>query len=74
MARTTPDLVRAINGSTLLDPAINSFICAATCLVDKVVASGCSGVTDIDCLTASETWLTCHMMSLSGAGIKKGGG
>ena len=74
MARTTPDLVKAINGSTLSDPAINSFICAATCLVDKVVESGCSGVTDIDCLTSAETFLTCHIMSGSGAGEKGGGG
>ena len=37
MARTTPDLVKAINGSTLSDPAISSFICAAECLVNKVV-------------------------------------
>ena len=74
MARTTPDKVKEINGSTLSDPAINSFICAATCLVDKVVSSGCAGDIDIDCLTAAETFLTCHIMSGSGAGEKGGGG
>lgn len=74
MARTTPDQVRAINGSTLLDPAINSFICAANCLVNNVVDSGACGVTDIDCLMSAEAFLTCHIMSGSGAGEKGGGG
>jgi len=74
MARTSPDEVRAINGSTLLDPAINSFICAANCLVDKVVASGCVDDVSLDCLISAETFLTCHVMSGSGAGEAGGGG
>lgn len=74
MPRTTPEQVKAINGSTLSDPAISSFIVAAECLVDKVVASGCVDDASLDCLTSAETFLTCHIMSGSGAGEKGGGG
>jgi len=74
MARTSPDNVRAINGSTSLDPVINTFICAATCLVDKVVASGCVDGVSLDCLISAESFLTCHIMSGSGAGEAGGGG
>ena len=74
MPRTTPDLVRSINGSTLTDPAISSFICAAECLVDKLVSSGCVDDVNIDCLISAETFLTCHIMSGSGAGEAGGGG
>ena len=72
MPRATADSVRLISGSTLLDPAINPFISAASCMIDRVVASGC--VVDADCLASAETFLTCHIMSGSGAGEKGGGG
>ena len=72
MPRATADSVRAINGSTLTDPQISHFIVAANCQINKVVVSGC--VADDDCLASAETFLTCHIMSGSGAGEKGGGG
>ena len=74
MPRATPDSVRSISGSTLTDPQINPFISAASCQVDKVVDSGCASTITEDCLASAETFLTCHIMSGSGAGEKGGGG
>jgi hypothetical protein len=74
MPRTTADEVRLINGSTLTDPAINPFISAASCMVEKLVDSGCvDNVTD-DCLSSAETFLTCHIMSGTSVGESGGGG
>ena len=74
MPRATPDTVRAINGSTLTDPSISPFISAASCMIDQVVASGCASTVTEDCLATAETFLTCHIMSGSGAGETGGGG
>lgn len=70
MPRSTPDAVRAISGSKLLAPAINPFISAASCQVDKLVASGCIDGIPEDCISSAETFLTCHIMSGSRAGEK----
>lgn len=74
MARTTPEEVRAISGSTLLDAAINPFITAAACQVDKLVASGCVDDIPEECLATAETFLTAHVMVGTGAGEAGGGG
>ena len=74
MARTTPDEVRAINGSTLTDEEIQPFIEAAHCMVNVVVDNGCAASVSEDCLTQAETFLTCHIMSGAGAGESGGGG
>lgn len=74
MARTTPDQVREINGSTLDDASINPFIEAASCLVDRVVASGCADSLSSTCLSSAEAFLTCHIMSGSSVGESGGGG
>lgn len=74
MARATPEEVRDITGSTLTDSAINPFIMAASCQIEKLVASGCvDDITD-ECLASAETFLAAHVMVGTGAGEKGGGG
>ena len=68
--------VVAINGSTLLEPAINAFIGAASVVIDAVEAS-CGVTLAQDALKQSEVWLTAHLMAVSkvgqadGVGVKK---
>lgn len=71
MARTTPTLVREINGSTLDDAAIQPFIDVASTLIDA--AAPCAGV-DEATLTQAETYLTCHLMEGADAGGGSGAG
>lgn len=71
MARTTPEEVRAINGSTLDDASIQPFIDTATVIIDSVVA--CAN-TDEETLKQAETWLTCHLMAISSTGTGAGRG
>ena len=69
--RATPEDVRAINGSTLDDAAIQPFIDTAHILVDSVLI--CANTTE-DVLTQAEAWLSAHLMSVSSIGSSDGGG
>lgn len=73
----TGDQVRAITGSTLDDAALQPFLDAAACILERI--EGCTtakGVTT-SCLDQAEAWLAAHLLTLStvgqaaGTGVKK---
>lgn len=64
--------VTAINGSTLLEPAINAFLLPASMLINTV-ASLCPAISKEKLLQA-EAWLACHLMAVSSVGQKDGVG
>ncbi len=72
--RTTAADVKAINGSTLADAAVDAFILPASQMIDKVVANGCAADVDDPTLKSAETFLTCHIMATTGVGESGGGG
>lgn len=62
----TPDDVKAINGSSLADPAIAPFISAAECIANQVEACMIGkGISDA-CQTSATAWLSAHLMASSG--------
>ena len=64
----TPDAVRAINGSSLADAAIQPFIDAALCIALSVQACAVgAGVSD-ECLTTATAFIACHLLSGVGVG------
>jgi hypothetical protein len=73
MAHTsaTPEQVRAINGSTLDDAAIQPFIDTAHIIVTSVET--CAN-TDDETLTQADAWLAAHLMSISNVGTSACGG
>lgn len=66
MVRTTIDKVSAIlpDSSTLTGEQIQAAIDAATCLVDQVVNSCGSNLSE-DCLTQIETYLAAHFAAVT---------
>lgn len=63
MATCTPEDVRAINGSTAEDAAIQPFIDAASCLLDSVSAcTTVQGITEA-CLDKACAFLAAHLMA-----------
>ncbi len=67
---TTPDAIRAVNGSTLLDPAIQPFADAANCIMGNIDACAVSkGITSA-CLDTAAAWLGAHLMTMSAVGAK----
>lgn len=67
-ATATPEQVRAINGSSLGDTAIEPFITIAACVITGLASClAAKGVND-DCATQAEGWLAAHFMSVSGIG------
>jgi len=68
MAITAPTAadVKAINGSSLADAAIDPFISAAECIINQVEACMIGkGISDA-CQTSAAAWLACHLMASSG--------
>ena len=64
----TPEQVRAINGSTLDDTAIQPFITAAVCVLEQVEACMFGkGISD-ECQTQAAAWLAAHLIGVSGIG------
>lgn len=62
----TPADVKAINGSTLDDSAIQPLIDAAVCILSQVEACMVGkGISD-DCQTSAAAWLAAHLMSSAG--------
>lgn len=62
----TPDDVKAINGSTLDDTAIQPFIDAAMCIIGQVEACMVGkGISD-SCQTSAAAWLAAHLMASAG--------
>lgn len=72
MARTTPAEVKAINGSKLDDTVIDIFIDAASCIIDQIEACTIGKGISSDCLSKAETFLSAHLLSLSGVGQASG--
>lgn len=65
----TPEQVRAINGSTLDDAAIQPFIDASVCILEQVEACMIGkGLSDA-CQTQASAYLAAHLMSLSPIGV-----
>ena len=63
MARTTTAAVRLII-PTDADLSLDSFISAATCLVDYVAAQDTDSLVSTDLLTEIETWLAAHFYAI----------
>ena len=62
----TPEQVKAINGSTLEDSAIQPFIDAAVCIMTQVEACMIGkGISD-SCQTQAAAWLAAHLMASAG--------
>ena len=62
----TPADVKAINGSSLADAAIDPFISAAECIINQV--EDCmvgNGISDA-CQTSAAAWLAAHLMASAG--------
>lgn len=72
MTRATPADVRAINGSTAEDAAIQPFIDAASCIIDQIEACAIGKGISSDCLKTAEAYLAAHLMSQSAMGQKTG--
>jgi hypothetical protein len=72
MARTTPEKVKEITGSSLDDAQIQPFIDAASCIIDQAEACAIGRGISSDCLTQAETFLAAHLLSLSPLGQKTG--
>ena len=64
----TPEQVRAINGSTLLDEQIQPFIDAAVCILSQVEACMLGKGLSDECITQACAFLAAHIMGLSGVG------
>lgn len=62
--------VRAINGSTLADPAFDVFLLGAACIMVSITGCTSGKGIDSDCLVQAEAWLACHLFSLVPAGKK----
>ena len=69
MAHTpaTSDDVRAITGSVLVDPAIDPFLAAASCIMAQVVDDCAAGISD-DCKTQAEAFLASHLLVRTNVG------
>lgn len=67
MARTTVAEVRVIlpAETQLTDAQITAAIMAASCLVDKMVASGCADDISDECLTIIETYVAAHFAAVT---------
>ena len=72
--RTDAISVKAISGSTLDNDVVDSFIQAATVIIDSVQTCATNaGVTDM-ALAQAETWLTAHLLAVSNVGQSNGSG
>lgn len=69
-ATATPDQVRAITGSGLTDAQIEPFLTAAACVMGNVSDCAKDKGVSVDCLTTAESWLSSHLLSVSGVGEK----
>lgn len=65
---TTPAQVKAINGSTLDDAAIQPFIDAAICILTQVEACMIGKSISDDCQTQASTFLAAHILGLTPMG------
>ena len=72
MARTTPEAVKAITGSTLDDSVIQAFIDAASCIIDQVEACVIGKGISQECLTTAETFLASALLVKSSVGQSSG--
>lgn len=66
----TPDQVRAINGSTLDDAAIQPFVDAAMCIVNQIELCMNGKGIPADCQTTVAAWLAAHLMATAGIDSK----
>lgn len=68
----TPEQVRAINGSTLDDAAIQPFIDAAVCVLEQVEPCMVGKGISESCQTQAAAWLAAHLMGSSAVGQTSG--